>query len=170
MAEMQKYAVRLTLDPDTAHCNLQISEDLLSVVHTDEQRDVPSLEKRFNSWCAVLASQEFSVGKAYWEVFVGYKSNWDIGVTYNNSNRSGWVSLGPGDGYWGIRLLDSKNFMAMMSPTISLKTPFPRKVGVFLDYEGNRLSFYNIERKTCIYTCEAQFENALQPYFTPGLN
>ncbi|KAM4663294.1 butyrophilin-like protein 8 isoform 1-T2 [Discoglossus pictus] len=170
MTEMQKYAVRLTLDPDTAHCNLKISEDLLSVVHTDEQRDVPILEKRFNSWCAVLASQEFSTGKAYWEVFVGSKSNWDIGVTYNNSNRSGWIYMGPKYGYWGLRLIDSKNLKAMMNPIICLKTPFPRKVGVFLDYEGNRLSFYNVEKKTCIFTCEAQFKNSLRPYFSPGHN
>ena len=41
-------------------------------------------------------------------------------------------------------------------------------MGIFLDYEGGSVSFYNAETKTHIYTYSGcSFDEPLHPYFNP---
>ncbi|KTG36689.1 hypothetical protein cypCar_00009620 [Cyprinus carpio] len=67
---LQKFAVDVTLDPDTAHPKLILSDDGKQVSHGDIKQDIPENPKRFDKTLSVLAKQGFSSGRFYYEVQV----------------------------------------------------------------------------------------------------
>ncbi|TNN26124.1 E3 ubiquitin-protein ligase TRIM21 [Liparis tanakae] len=57
-----------------------------------------------------------------------------------------------------------------LSVLLSLKS-VPQKVGVFVDYEEDLVSFYDVEAAALIYSFTGcSFKEKLLPYFCPGLN
>ncbi|KAJ8273987.1 hypothetical protein COCON_G00086120 [Conger conger] len=76
----------VTLDPNTAHPELSLSEDLTSVRYSDEKQQVPDNPERFNEQCWVLGSEGFSSGRHCWDVEVG-GGDWEVGVADKNFER-----------------------------------------------------------------------------------
>ncbi|CAI9542210.1 unnamed protein product, partial [Staurois parvus] len=60
----------LLLDVNTAHNNLQISDDMKTASWSDTKQNRPETPERFQFWEQVLSSQSFSSGRHYWEVDV----------------------------------------------------------------------------------------------------
>lgn len=163
----------ITLDPATNHPNLVLSKDLDCVRLVDNpEEEVPDGTERFSKSVCVLSAQAFSSGRHYWEVEVGDKTSWDIGVAKASVNRKeAKVMLKPRNGFWAIWLRNGSEFKALDSPTkqLVLKTK-PKKVGVYLDYEGGQVSFYSADTMAHIYTfCDA-FSECLYAMFSPGVN
>ncbi|XP_029462720.1 zinc-binding protein A33-like [Rhinatrema bivittatum] len=161
----------LTLDPDTAHPNLQLSDGLTSVKYCDVKQQVPDNPGRFSQCILVLGAQGFTSGRHYWEVDVGNKTAWDVGLASQSSNRKGKIKLNPKNGYWAIWLRNGNAFKALESPskTLLLRTK-PTKIGVYLDYEGGQVSFYNADDMSPIYTFTGCFTEKLYPYLSPFLH
>ncbi|KGL85566.1 E3 ubiquitin-protein ligase TRIM39, partial [Tinamus guttatus] len=67
-------------DADTAHPRLKVSQDGKSVKDTGKITTVPRTEMRFDSHLFVLAKEGYTSGKRYWEVDVGEKKNWEVGI------------------------------------------------------------------------------------------
>ncbi|XP_048034590.1 zinc-binding protein A33-like [Megalobrama amblycephala] len=169
---VQKYAVDVTLDPDTANPYLILSDDGKQVSDGDIEQDVPENPKRFDESLSVLGKQGFSSGKFYYEVLVKGKSNWDLGVAKESINRKEDISPSPEDGIWNVILRNENQYKACDNSSIllSLKVK-PEKVGVFVDYEEGLVSFYNVGSSSHIYSFTGQtFTEKLYPYFNPGLN
>uniref|UniRef100_A0A8B9HVN1 B30.2/SPRY domain-containing protein n=1 Tax=Astyanax mexicanus TaxID=7994 RepID=A0A8B9HVN1_ASTMX len=169
---IQQYAVDVTLDPDTAHPNLILSDDGKQVKDEDAEQKLPDNPERFNDCYCVLGKEGFSSGRFYYEVQVSGKTEWDLGVTRESSNRKGEIILGPTNGYWCVILRDETYYGAGESPPLllSLKQA-PQKVGVFVDYEEGLVSFYDVEVRSHIYSFTAQsFTEKLYPFYNPGLN
>ncbi|XP_059570926.1 zinc finger protein RFP [Alligator mississippiensis] len=163
------HAVDVTLDPDTAHPELILSEDRKSVRHGNNRQILPNNPERFNSSRCVLGSKRFTGGRHYWEVEVGDKTRWTLGVCRESVCRKGAVSLLPEAGYWTAWLRDGK-YTALTFPTTPLHVRVrPRRVGVFLDYEGGKISFYNVTGRSHLFTVTQFFTGTLRPYFGPGL-
>ncbi|XP_006877464.1 PREDICTED: butyrophilin-like protein 3 [Chrysochloris asiatica] len=161
--KFQKELVEVTLDPDTAHPQLHIS-NWTAVTHKDDPQEVPDSEKRFTEWKSVVAFQSFSSGKHYWEVDVGHQKEWCLGVCRDDVNRKLAESISTKIGYWIFGLTTNGYFTfnphkIALSPCIS-----PTRVGIFLDCEGGTISFFNINDKSLIYTLTFQFEKKLRPY------
>ncbi|KTG36695.1 hypothetical protein cypCar_00009619 [Cyprinus carpio] len=169
---VQKFAVDVTLDPDTVNPYLILSDDGKQVSHGDIEQDVPENPKRFDVFSCVLAKQGFSSGRFYYEVQVKGKTRWDLGVARESINRKGEITLTPEDGYWTLILRNENQYKACDNPSLSLSLKVkPEQVGVFVDYEEGLVSFYDVESSFHIYSFTGQtFTDKLYPYFSPGHN
>ncbi|XP_068962912.1 pyrin isoform X2 [Petaurus breviceps papuanus] len=173
LREVQLHTANVTLDPETAHPKLIISDDLKSVTLGKKCQKLPNGPQRFDDSVIVLGSPSFVSGKWYWQVYVGDKSMWTLGVCKNSVNRKGSTAFSPGNGYWLVMMTKKNEYVASTIPPapLYLGEP-PRCVGIFLDYEAGDISFYNVTAKSHIYTFH--FSNSssdpLRPVFSPGLH
>nr|XP_040025460.1 E3 ubiquitin-protein ligase TRIM39-like isoform X1 [Gasterosteus aculeatus aculeatus] len=172
MKKVQMFAVDLTLDPETAHCELIVSDNGKQVKHGDVEKKLPNNPKRFSSWHCVLTKQSFSSGRFYFEVQVEGKTLWDLGVNRESVNRKRFISQSPQNGYWIIWLTNGNEYLALNDPPVVLSVKSrPQKVGVFVDYEEGVVSFYDVEAAALIYSFTGcSFTEKLFPFFCPGGN
>ncbi|KAM6926998.1 erythroid membrane-associated protein-like [Lycodopsis pacificus] len=172
LKRIQQSAVDVTLDPDTVHPKLILSDDGKQVKHSDIENNLPDKPGRFDSCTCVLAKQSFSSGRFYFEVQVEGKTVWDLGVAKESINRKGIITLSPQKGYWTICLRKQIEYFGLAGPDIylSLKSR-PQKVGVFVDYEEGLVSFYDVDSAALIYSFTGcWFTEKLYPFFSPGPN
>ncbi|XP_049900772.1 E3 ubiquitin-protein ligase TRIM21-like [Epinephelus moara] len=172
LKRVQQSAVDVTLDPDTAHPYLILSDDGKQVNPGDVQSNLPNNPERFSLNPYVLGKQSFSSGRFYFEVQVKGKIEWDLGVARESINRKEDVPLSPEDGYWAIWLRKRVKYRALNDPLVSLVLKVKLKtVGVFVDYEEGLVSFYDVDAAALIYSFTGcSFTEKLFPYFNPGLN
>ncbi|XP_048059052.1 E3 ubiquitin-protein ligase TRIM21-like [Megalobrama amblycephala] len=170
LKRMQQYEV--TLDPDTAHPELILSDDGKQVSCGDISQDLPDNPKRFDTCVSVLGKEGFSSGRFYFEVQVKGKTEWDLGVARESINRKGEITLRPSNGFWTVWLRNENEYSACDGPPVSLCVRVkPQRVGVFVDYEEGLVSFYDVESSSHIYSFTGQsFTGKLYPYFSPSLN
>ncbi|XP_026518471.2 erythroid membrane-associated protein-like [Terrapene carolina triunguis] len=162
--------VYVTLDPDTAHPKLILSEDRKCVRRGDTRQDLPNNPERFDLCSCVLGAEGFRGRRCYWEVEVGDKTRWILGVCRESVRRKGKVTYTPEDGYWVVRQGDGE-YKALTSPWTLLPVSIrPSRVGIFLDYEAGEVSFYNVTDRSHLFTFTGTFSGTLRPYFCPGLN
>uniref|UniRef100_A0A8C1DH35 E3 ubiquitin-protein ligase TRIM39-like n=1 Tax=Cyprinus carpio carpio TaxID=630221 RepID=A0A8C1DH35_CYPCA len=169
---MQQYAVDVTLDPDTAHADLILSDDGKQVRDGDIDQKLPDKPERFDKCVNVLGKEGFNSGRFYFEVQVKGKTEWDLGVARESINRKGEITLTPSDGYWTVWLRNGTEYKACDDPRVSLSLRVkPQRVGVFVDYEEGLVSFYDVESRSHIYSFTGQsFTEKLYPLFSPSLN
>ncbi|KAI4903259.1 hypothetical protein NFI96_032699, partial [Prochilodus magdalenae] len=160
----------VTLDPDTAHPELVLSDDGKQVRLGHKQQKLPDSPERFDRCVCVLGKEGFSSGRFYYEVQVSGKTAWDLGVTTESINRKGPITLSPEDGYWTVWLRNKTEYKALDSPRVPLSLKqAPQKVGVFVDYEEGLVSFYDVEASSHIYSFTGQsFTEKIYPYFSPS--
>ncbi len=162
----------VTLDPDTAHPKLILSDDGKQVRHGDIRQKLPDKPERFNTCVCVLGKEGFSSGRCYFEVQVKGKTDWTLGVVRESINRKGRITLTPSNGYWSVWLRNGDEYEACDDDLVSLSLRVkPQRVGVFVDYEEGLVSFYDVESSSHIYSFTAQsFTEKLFPYFSSFLN
>ncbi|XP_029963377.1 E3 ubiquitin-protein ligase TRIM39-like [Salarias fasciatus] len=169
----QQFAMDVTLDPDTAHPDLILSDDGKQVSHGDVRKKLPDNPERFNYCVNVLGKQSFSSGKFYFEVQVKGKTEWILGVSNESINRKGEIRLSPDEGLWIIGLENQNKYFSCENHTdvdLSLKC-VPEKVGVFVDYEEGLVYFYDVAAAAPIYSFTGYcFTDKLLPFFCPGLH
>ncbi|XP_072543600.1 E3 ubiquitin-protein ligase TRIM21-like [Salminus brasiliensis] len=172
MKRIQQYAVDVTLDPDTAHPNLILSDDGKQVTCADTQQSVPDTLQRFDQCPCVLGKEGFCSGRFYYEVQVRGKTDWDLGVVRESSKRKGQITASPKKGVWIVSLRNQTKYEALDSSCISLSLKqAPQKVGMFVDYKEGLVSFYDVEASSHIYSFTGQsFNEKLCPFFSPCLN
>uniref|UniRef100_A0A669QDY0 B30.2/SPRY domain-containing protein n=1 Tax=Phasianus colchicus TaxID=9054 RepID=A0A669QDY0_PHACC len=135
---------------DTAHPRLEVFDEGKSVKDTGIIRDVAMNSKRFDSHIFILATEGFSIGKHYWEVNVGKKNNWELGVASEAVTRKGTVILCPRNGFWVMALSDGIEYWACTDPWTRLNVRSkPQKIGILLDVSAGQLSFYDPQNSSC---------------------
>ncbi|XP_062305674.1 E3 ubiquitin-protein ligase TRIM39-like [Osmerus eperlanus] len=171
LERIQKFEVAVTLDTDTANAQLAVSADGREVRHGASAQERPDAPGRFDLFASVLAVNRLSSGRSYWEVEVGDKTGWDLGVASEDANRKGKLTLNPTNGYWAIVLYNEDQYGALEDPpTLLHPRDKPRKVGVFVDYEEGLVSFYDVEAGAHIHSYTGcGFTRSLYPYFSPHL-
>ncbi|KAM3591147.1 uncharacterized protein V6R79_023403 [Siganus canaliculatus] len=159
------------LDPKTANRWLVLSADGRQVWDGDVEQTLTDVPERFDTAPCVLATRGFTTGRHYWEVYVGDKTAWDLGVARQSVSRKGVVTLCPEEGYWTVCLRKASEYRACAGQVELLSlAQRPQLVGVFLDYEDGTVSFCDAETKSHIYSyTRFQFTEALFPFFNPDL-
>ncbi|XP_024070219.2 E3 ubiquitin-protein ligase TRIM7 [Terrapene carolina triunguis] len=157
----------LTLDPDTANQLLILSTDLKSVRMGCRKQELPDNPKRFDTNSRVLALEGFKSGRHYWEVEVGASDGWAFGVAKESVRRKGLTQFSPEEGIWAVQQ-NGGRYWAVTSPQ---RTPLCTgerlsKVRVYLDYEGEEVSFYNAENMQHMFTFNVAFNERVFPLFS----
>ncbi|NXH69481.1 A33 protein, partial [Hydrobates tethys] len=167
MKEADSPPAPLTFDPESAHPNLIFSRDLTAVTERNRAQPVPSSPRRFRQCVNVLSSQTFDSGRHYWEVWVGSKTKWDLGVAAEAVDRAVKVKLCPENGYWTLRLRNRTEYWATATPWVRL-TPRqpPRKVGVFLDCQEGTVTFFDARDMSHLFTFHQVSAERYCPFFS----
>ncbi|XP_037129560.1 E3 ubiquitin-protein ligase TRIM69 [Syngnathus acus] len=109
----------VTLDPETAHPLLSVSPSCTSPGF-NAAGDAPGYgqdePKRFRHNDCVLGRKGFSAGRHYWEVEVGRKTAWRLGVARADLPRGEMVATGTSAGLWTLALKNG-DILACTDPT-----------------------------------------------------
>uniref|UniRef100_H2ZUD6 B30.2/SPRY domain-containing protein n=1 Tax=Latimeria chalumnae TaxID=7897 RepID=H2ZUD6_LATCH len=162
--------VTVTLDPNTAHPKLTLSEDLMAVtVGSTRRDDLPDNLERVDKCVSVLGSEGFTSGRHSWVVDVGNKTKWSLGDARESINRK---DSDPKLGYWTVMLENEGEYSACAGKggtRLELEKS-PKKVLVCVDYKAGKLSFSNADDISDIYTFTDNFTEKIFPYFYPCNN
>ncbi|CDQ96126.1 unnamed protein product [Oncorhynchus mykiss] len=167
---LRKYVCDLTLDPNTTHRRLSLSEENRKVTLRSEEQPYPDHPERFEDYEQVLC-REGLTGRCYWEVeWSGRRV--DIGMTYKGISRKGRANdfcLGYNDTSWTLFCYDN-SYIAIHNnkpTTIDVPSSSPHRVGVYLDWPAGTLSFYRVSSDTLthLYTFTSTFTEPLYPGF-----
>nr|XP_057931603.1 E3 ubiquitin/ISG15 ligase TRIM25 [Doryrhamphus excisus] len=141
------YGTVPTLDADTAHAKLKLSDRNRRVTYTDAQQGYAEQESRFSAFPQVLACHALEGGRWYWEVDVSVdEGRWKVGLCEGGMERKGQRDsscLGFNLSSWCLAC-DRRKLQALHN-----KAPTPvsaerlQRVGVFLDCEEGILTFFN---------------------------
>ncbi|XP_067366100.1 stonustoxin subunit beta-like [Channa argus] len=164
-------ACDLTMDPNTAHKLLVISEDNRKFSQGNEKQDYPDHPDRFDYWAQVLFQQGLT-GRCYWEV--EWEGNWaGIGVTYKHILRKGPDTdclIGYNTISWSLHcsVHGYRAYHDFKSVVPHVPLGCSRRLAVFLDWEAGILSFYRVSVSrslTHLHTFSTKFTEPLYPVF-----
>lgn len=114
----------------------------------------------------VLGTKGFTSGCHYWEVQVGLMTDWHVGVAKETVPRAGNFVLMRTRGFF-VFGKKGNEYLVLDSPSKYLDLcPKPKNVGVYLDYNQGRVSFYDVDRKVHIHSfTEEYFTGKMYPFF-----
>ncbi|XP_061085277.1 NLR family CARD domain-containing protein 3-like isoform X11 [Conger conger] len=178
----RKYGCRLTLDPNTAHRELSLSEGNRKVTRTrGREEPYPDLPERFESWEQVLC-RESVCKRCYWEAecSVSERGGVYIAVTYKGISRKGRgedCAFGWNKNSWSLRCYKHSYSVWHNKNRTDLPDPSPYhragvcddgagagvcvyRVGVCVDRPAGTLSFYSVsdsDTLTLLHTFHTHF-------------
>ncbi|XP_024263010.2 zinc-binding protein A33-like [Oncorhynchus tshawytscha] len=168
LRRLRQWSVDVTLDPDTAHCKLIVSEDRKQVSYGDVRQILPDLPERFECYLSVLGKEGFSSGRFYFEVQVRGKIEWQVGVARESIIRKGPTAVSPEGGLWALYMNRNKYIAEDTHHIPRYRSQKPQKVGVFVDYKEGQIFFYDVENMSHIYSFTGcTFTEKLYPYLNP---
>lgn len=164
-----EYSCPLTLDPNTAHRSLSLSEGNRKATRREEQ-PCPDHPHRFDGWAQVLCVEAISAC-CYWEVEWTSEDTFgvDIAVAYKGMDRKGGhleCRFGCNNLSWRLECDPRRcTFRHNNFRTKLLTLPLPR-MGVYVDHRVGILSFYSVsDTMTLLHTVQTSFTKPLYPGF-----
>ncbi|XP_053190137.1 tripartite motif-containing protein 16-like [Scomber japonicus] len=166
-ADFLKYSCEITLDPNTAHRWLLLSEGNRKVEFMSQQQSYFCHPDRFTGRCQVL-SRESLTGRCYWEV------EWRgtgvcVAVAYKNIRRVGSSNesrFGYNGKSWALDChTNGYNFWFNNIKT-AVSGPRSSRVAVYLDHRAGILSFYSVSKTmTLLHRVQPTFIQPLHAGF-----
>ncbi|KAJ8290213.1 hypothetical protein GJAV_G00010020 [Gymnothorax javanicus] len=164
----RKYSWRFSLDPNSAHKGLSLSEGNRTVTHIPgTEEPYPDHPERFKLWPQIV-SRESVCDRSYWEAEWSVRKEWGRGstaVTDKGINRKGagseWM-FGRNKNSWSLEhdkqslsvwhngsqtclpALPSPNYTAAMCEDLGGRRVCVNRVGVCVDRVTKTLSFYSV--------------------------
>ncbi|XP_035761344.1 tripartite motif-containing protein 16-like isoform X3 [Neolamprologus brichardi] len=160
--EFLKYSCQITLDPNTAHKRLSLSDSNRKVTLMSRNQPYPSHPDKFLQRLQVL-SRECLAGGCYWEV--KWNGTVYVAVAYKDIGRTGTreeCGFGLNDKSWALRC--SINGCEFKHNNIStpISGPQSSRIGVYLDHRAGTLSFYSItETMNLLHRVQTRFTQPL---------
>ncbi|XP_039072458.1 fibronectin type III and SPRY domain-containing protein 2 [Hyaena hyaena] len=160
------------LNQHTCHAGLTISEDGFTVVRSEKKTPATELlpsNTRFTRCVAVMGNLIPIRGRHYWEVEVDQRSDYTVGVAFEDVPKQ--EDLGANCLSWCMRhrFASSRHEYEFLhnktTPDIRI-TVSPRKIGILLDYENAKLSFFNVDISQHLYTFSCRLHQFVHPCFS----
>ncbi|XP_062394623.1 NACHT, LRR and PYD domains-containing protein 3-like [Sardina pilchardus] len=168
---LQRYACDLTLDPNTAHRNLSLSEGNRKVTHVNKEQPYPEHPERFDR-CAQVLCKEGLTGRCYWEAEWSGEYGAEISVVYKSTKRKGNsddIIMGQNAKSWSLFCSPLSYSVRHNNEHTAIPAPSSgsRRVGVYLDWPASTLSFYSVSSDTLthLHTFHSTFTEPLCPGF-----
>ncbi|XP_058872415.1 tripartite motif-containing protein 16-like protein [Acipenser ruthenus] len=168
-SSLQSDSCQLTLDPNTAHRELCLSEGNRKVTLRGETQRYPGDHpERFDGYFQVLCREGLSGTRCYWEIeWSGGEAS--IGVTYKGIRRKGVdlsCLLGFNDKSWSLICSGSSYSARHNNYQTAITAPHPPRIGVYLDFNAGTLSFYGVsDTMTLLHRFQTVFIEPLYPGF-----
>ncbi|XP_075946224.1 NACHT, LRR and PYD domains-containing protein 3-like [Anarhichas minor] len=175
---LRKYCCELTLDTNTVHRELKLSDNNRKVTLVKEDQSYPDHPDRFVYWKQLLCRTGLT-GRCYWEV--EWRGGVNISVSYKGIRRRGSsrdCMFGWNDQSWSLECSDGgysvthnkkgTHFTSSTSTTSSSSSSSPSgRVAVYVDCPAGSLSFYRVSSDTLIHlhTFNTTFTEPLYPGF-----
>ncbi|KAL2092708.1 hypothetical protein ACEWY4_012506 [Coilia grayii] len=161
------YCCHFTLDPNTAHTLLHLSEGNRRVERRREVQSYPDHPDRFDGCRQVLCREGVS-GRCYWEV--EWSGRWvGIAVSYKSISRKGRGDkcvFGCNDQSWSLLLSSSSSSFWHNKKETELPLVASSRIGVYVDHRAGTLAFYSIsDTMTLLHRVHTTFTHTLYPGF-----
>ncbi|XP_063051916.1 stonustoxin subunit beta-like [Engraulis encrasicolus] len=158
-----------TLDPNTAHTHLHLSEGNRRVEYRPgAPQSYPDHPDRFDKWQQVLCREGVSA-RCYWEVerSGGYV---EIAVSYKSISRKGSGNVcrfGCNDQSWRLNPKNSGSSFWHNAKQTELPLVASSRIGVYVDHRAGTLAFYSIsgDTMTLLHRVHTTFTHTLYPGF-----
>ncbi|XP_014375089.1 FSD1-like protein isoform X2 [Alligator sinensis] len=115
----------------------------------------------------VLGDTTIESGQHYWEVRAQKDcKSYSMGVAYKNMGK--FDQLGKTNTSWCIHVnnwLQTTFSAKHNNKAKALDMPVPDRIGVYCDFDGGQLTFYNASSKQLLYTFKTKFTQPLLPGF-----
>uniref|UniRef100_A0A8C4STK5 Tripartite motif-containing protein 16-like n=1 Tax=Erpetoichthys calabaricus TaxID=27687 RepID=A0A8C4STK5_ERPCA len=167
----RKYFCPITLDINTAHRDLHLSERNKKVTCEGTKTEYSDHPDRFDHLAQVLCRESLTGTRCYWEVECsGHFMK--IGVAYKGLNRKGrgWeCGLGNNNKSWCLQWSLSQYSVHHNYKETVISTPYSPRIGVYLDWPAGSLSFYSVSHTmTLLHRFNTSFTEPLHPGFCLG--
>ncbi|XP_030266492.1 E3 ubiquitin/ISG15 ligase TRIM25-like isoform X2 [Sparus aurata] len=167
-ADFLRYSREITLDPNTAHPCLLLSEGNRKVTLMSQYQSYSDHPDRFTWWSQVL-SRESLTGRCYWEVELRGRGRGGgrvrVAVAYKNISRAGISSecgFGYNDKSWMLRCDNNSYQFYYNNIQTPVSGPRSSRVGVYLDHSAGILSFYSVsDTMTLLHRVQTTFTQPL---------
>ncbi|XP_035384898.1 tripartite motif-containing protein 16-like isoform X1 [Electrophorus electricus] len=162
-----KYFCQMTLDPNTAHRRLILSERNRVVTNSMRVQPYSDHPERFDFWTQVLCKE--SVCRCcYWEVEWSSVGGVFISVSYKDISRKGRgkdCGFGHNTQSWSLACSSTLTFWHNNIRT-AISDPPSSRIGVYVDHSAGTLSFYRVSgTMTLLHTIHTTFTQPLYAGF-----
>uniref|UniRef100_UPI0037E990E3 tripartite motif-containing protein 16-like n=1 Tax=Semicossyphus pulcher TaxID=241346 RepID=UPI0037E990E3 len=162
-AEFLQYSCDITLDPNTTHTQLLLSDGNRKATLMREKQSYSSHPDRFTYYSQVL-SRESLTGRCYWEVERRGRGV-HVAVAYKNISRAGSgdeCGFGSADKSWALHCNNNSYNFWYNNVHTPVSGPLSSRVGVYLDHRAGILSFYSISKTmTLLHRVQTTFTQPL---------
>ncbi|XP_039213130.1 zinc-binding protein A33-like isoform X2 [Crotalus tigris] len=153
-------------DCNSAQPSLVLLKEATGVKSSPNQCFRRQKSERFTSSLCVVGWKGITTGTFYWEIEVGDSTGWVLGMAKKSVKHKKRLNVLPKEGVWAIEL-KAGEYQALSEP----RTPLSvcgrmEKVGIYLDFEGGHLYFYNSSSMTHLYTFQECFHEELLPFLS----
>ncbi|XP_035771218.1 neoverrucotoxin subunit alpha-like [Neolamprologus brichardi] len=174
---LRKYSCQLTINTNTVHTNLKLSDNNRKVTHAEEVQSYPDHPDRFDVYEQLLCRDGLT-GRCYWEV--EWTGDVEISVSSRKIRRKGDSTdclFGWNDQSWSLICSDDRPRSVRQNKTersiSSSSYSVSNRVAVYVNCPAGTLSFYRVSSDTLIHlhTFNTTFTETLYPGFwfrSPG--
>ncbi|KAE8587851.1 hypothetical protein XENTR_v10022150 [Xenopus tropicalis] len=146
----------VTMDPESAHPFLDVSEDGKTVKNTSKKQDIPDNDKRFDFCRGVLSTQSYQSGKHRLDVEADSEIC-SVGIAKKSAVRKGAVHFNGDDGMYAIRLWEHHKQLISSQKEIS-----PITLKIFLDCSVGHMAIVALDT---LHRVDIQFNPDEEVFF-----
>ncbi|XP_061584326.1 NLR family CARD domain-containing protein 3-like [Cololabis saira] len=167
---LRKYSCQLTIDTNTVHKRIKLSDNNRKMMYVEEDQSYPDHPDRFDFWAQLLC-REVLTGRCYWEV--QWSGGVSVSVSYRRIRRKGNsvdCLFGRNDHSWSLSFYGDGRYSICHNDRgtpSSSSSSVSGRVAVYVDVPAGTLSFYRVssDRLILLHTFNTTFTEPLYPGF-----